>query len=324
MKWAWLTEMVILAVMGAAVWAAEQPTTSAAANDQATATNFQPVTANDPVTMWADPTLFRPQQPPTATEKLVGCINDMRNATAPGEIVAAHKRCELLTPVSLRLDTTFVERMAARGEPELAYEAAKRVLEQNPNNGLARGVVAYNEARAGEWGLALRDVIQANADRPHDPLIEVTAGWVLAWADNAAEASTMPAELRPKIDFLRQTAGESAAFQGVYRSAALDYRREAAAIYALTYGGTFADDPRPSLVQLPLRIPVGPVINNGGRWFTFPNGLDMRQARSLWWFPGEAVVNGHGVVRSAPDFAYQWPSTSGYKPAPLPAMPIGP
>lgn len=305
MKGAWLGLIMVLAVMGTAVWAAE--TAGPAAVDQ-------------------QPTAAGPVSP--ATDMLIGCINDMRNATAPGEIVAAHKRCEVLTPVSLRLDVTFVERMAARGEPELAYEAAKRVLEQKPNNGLARGVVAYNEARAEEWSAALGDVIQANLDRPHDPLIAVTAGSVLAWVDNVADQSTMPAELRTKIDYLRRTAGESGVFKSAYRSAALDFQREAAASYALTYGGTFADEPRTTGVQVPFRVPSGPVITAAnplisGYWYTFPNGLDMRKSRSLWWFPGEAVVNGNGVVRFAPEFAYQWPTTSGYKHAP-PPVGIGP
>jgi hypothetical protein len=311
MKWLWLVSVAMLALAGPAVWAAEMagPSPAVAVNQPAVANGPSPAATS------ASP----------ATDKLTGCINDMRKATAPGEIVAAHQRCEVLTPVSLRLDVTFVERMVARGEPEGALEAAKRVLIQEPNNGLARGVVAYNEARAEEWPAALGDVIQANLDRPHDPLIERTAGSVLAWLDNAADQSTMPAELGPKVDFLRQTACESAGAKAVYRSAAVDYRRMAASTYAVTYGATFADDPRPAVVQVPFRVPTGPVIwssdpRKSNYWFTFPNGLDLRKTASLWWFPSEAVVNGNGVVRSAPSPFYQWPTTSGYN---LPPPPVG-
>lgn len=287
--------MMVLAAAGPAVWAAEQ-------------------------TGPAAPVIVAPATSP-ATEMLIGCINDMQMATAPGEIRAAHQRCEVLRPVSLRLDVTFVERMVARGEPEGALEAAKRVLEKNPNNGLARAVVAYNEARAEEWASALQDLIQANVDRPHDPLIALTAGWVLAWLDNAADTSTMPAELGPKIDFLRRTVSESATFKNVYLSAALDYQGAAAATYKATYGGTFASDPRPPLVQVPFRIPVGPVIwqsvpERTNYWFTFPNGVDMRKSGSLWWFPGEAVANDNGVIRNAPGFNYQWPTTSAFRTPP--------
>ena len=302
MKWLSLASMVMLAVAGTALWAADQAPSSVAVNDQ-------PAAAQDPspAATSASP----------ATNMLKGCINDMEKATTAADIMAAHQRCEVLTPVSQRLDVIYVERMAARGEPEAAFAAAQRVLAQDSRDGLARGVVAYNEAREELWPAALCDVIQANLYRPNDPLIERTAGSVLAWLDYAADPALVTAELRPKIDNLRQTAGESAGFKAAYHSAALDYRHDALRPYA----GTFADDPLPPVVQVPFRVPTGPAIwqSNPARytnlWFTFPTGLDMRKSGSAWWFPGDAVVGRTGV-RSAPGFAYVWPTTGGYVPAP--------
>jgi hypothetical protein len=183
-------------------------------------------------------------RPPSshATEILTQAINDMKQSGTTAGVISAYRLGAALEPVSEALDQTYVERMVALGDPMDANDAALRMLSHDPYRGLARGVVAYNEARNNDWLAALGDISQANLDRARDPFIQRTAGSILAWVDYAANRQMIPAEMWPKIAYLRQDVGNSRSFKDAYNAAAQAYqqRGQAADQTALPAVGQYA------------------------------------------------------------------------------------
>src|SRR4029450_5640065 len=90
-----------------------------------------------------------------------------------------------------KLSEAYVLRMVDLGLPELAFHQAQTLTTLQSDNGLAWGVVAYVEARRGNMAEAISAINLAGQFAPTSPLVERTAGEIIAWYDMKADKATL-------------------------------------------------------------------------------------------------------------------------------------
>ena len=101
-------------------------------------------------------------------------------------------------------------RMVDLGLPELAFHQAQTLTTLQSNNGLAWGVVAYVEARRGNMAEAISAINLAGQFAPNNPLVERTAGEIMAWYDIKADKATLSENAQRGLATIRQDSSEKA------------------------------------------------------------------------------------------------------------------
>lgn len=183
-----------------------------------------------------------------------GVARFVREAADPSATVAAYAAAVGQVGTSVVVEDAYVRRMAEFGLPELAEMQAQDVLRRDPNNDVARAVVAYVLGRRGQAVDALANIAQAaGGDRVvADPFVLRTAGQLVAWYDTQADKTQVPEQVRAELDGMRQKLGTQETYAQAYAAAKEAYEGNPAPTAA---PAPVAAAPAPAPVQ-PQQQPV--------------------------------------------------------------------
>jgi len=111
--------------------------------------------------------------------------------------------------------------------PELAFHQAQTLTTLQSNNGLAWGVVAYVEARRGNMAEAISAINLAGQFAPTTPLVERTAGEIMAWYDIKADRATLSDNAHRGLATIRRLLEKRPEFTNAYETAKKAYQAQA-------------------------------------------------------------------------------------------------
>ena len=141
----------------------------------------------------------------TRSERRIGrAVRAINRARGPRTAIRAYARGRKTDFDDPRLHRAHLRRMLDFGVPELAGAAAGRLIELDPDDGLARGVAGYIYARQGRPGEALGQLLAAADQLPEEPFILRTAANLIAWFDATAEGTEAISDLRADVEELRR------------------------------------------------------------------------------------------------------------------------
>ncbi len=169
-------------------------------------------------------------QPPATrpADRLDVQVQAIRDAPDPSAAIAAYARAvavigpEAAVPQSLL--ETYVHRMVQFYMPEAAREQARILVNLDPDDGIAWGVLASVAARQGQMAEALADTVQAVSRMPDNRFVQETAGQVLAWYDLNRPA--VSDSLRDALAQVRRRLQGQQSFVAAYQDAASDLKSE--------------------------------------------------------------------------------------------------
>jgi len=136
-----------------------------------------------PTTQMADPALA------AKVAELIKAVAEAKDPTAAG---AAYTRANTLDPSSAKLHETYIARMLKFGRPEMAMDAAEKLVTLNRDHGLAWGLIGYVHGTKGELDQAFEATMQAAGTMQDDPSILNHAAQLAAWYDTDPD--------RPDVD----------------------------------------------------------------------------------------------------------------------------
>jgi hypothetical protein len=162
-----------------------------------------------------------PSPEPTAA------IQAIEQAPDPSATVAAYANGAAVDRNDPRLSQAYLARMVDFGLPELAFHQAQMLTTLESNNGLAWGVIAYVEARRGNMAEAISAINLAGQFAPENPLVERTAGELMAWYDVKADKATLSENARRGLATIRGLLGKHPEFANAYETAKKAYQTQA-------------------------------------------------------------------------------------------------
>lgn len=156
-------------------------------------------------------------------DQIQSAIQAIQQAADPSAAVAAYARGAAADPTNRQLLNAYVNKLVAFGLPDVAYQQAQRLVDVDPNNGVAWAVLAYMAARQGQMAEALADVAQAGNRAPDDRFVQETAGQLLAWYDQNRPA--VSDSLRTSLEKVRQAMASQKPFADAYHQAQQDLKQ---------------------------------------------------------------------------------------------------
>jgi hypothetical protein len=165
----------------------------------------------------------------TSSPELAAAIQAIEQAPDPSATVAAYVNGAAIDRNDPKLSEAYVIRMVDLGLPELAFHQAQTLTTLQSNNGLAWGVVAYVESRRGNMAEAISAINLAGQFAPTTPLVERTAGEIMAWYDIKADKTTLSENAQRGLATIRQLLEEYPEFANAYETAKKAYRAQATA-----------------------------------------------------------------------------------------------
>ena len=200
----------------------------------------QPLTRSDdtpsPIAIgnsWADtqPRVVKAadtQPPATAPNHsaIDAAVKDVRDAETVDKLVDAYAAGLAVDSNSVALHIAYLRKVVDFDVPNLGVAAANRIVAIDPRDGLARAVLADNEARQGAMVAALTDLSIAAKKAPAEPFVQKTAGHLLAWYDNNPRPPQLPSNIRESLAAANKSLETSPAFSDAYREATDYFRQE--------------------------------------------------------------------------------------------------
>jgi hypothetical protein len=165
----------------------------------------------------------------TSSPELAAAIQAIEQAPDPSATVAAYVNGAAVDRNDPKLSEAYVIRMVDLGLPELAFHQAQTLTTLQSDNGLAWGVVAYVEARRDNMVEAISAINLAGQFAPTAPLVERTAGEIMAWYDIKADKTTLSENAQRGLATIRQLLGKSPEFANAYDTAKKAYQAQARA-----------------------------------------------------------------------------------------------
>ena len=165
----------------------------------------------------------------TSSPELAAAIQAIEQAPDPSATVAAYVNGAAVDRNDPKLSEAYVIRMVDLGLPELAFHQAQTLTTLQSDNGLAWGVVAYVEARRDNMAEAISAINLAGQFAPTAPLVERTAGEIMAWYDIKADKTTLSENAQRGLATIRQLLGKSPEFANAYDTAKKAYGAQARA-----------------------------------------------------------------------------------------------
>ena len=163
----------------------------------------------------------------TSSPELAAAIQAIEQAPDPSATVAAYANGAAVDRNDPKLSEAYVMRMVDLGLPELAFHQAQTLTTLQSDNGLAWGVVAYVEARRGNMAEAISAINLAGQLEPNNPLVERTAGEIMAWYDIKADKATLSENAQRGLATIRQLLEKYPEFANAYETAKKAYRAQA-------------------------------------------------------------------------------------------------
>ena len=165
----------------------------------------------------------------TSSPELAAAIQAIEQAPDPSATVAAYVNGAAVDRNDPKLSEAYVIRMVDLGLPELAFHQAQMLTTLQSNNGLAWGVVAYVEARRGNMAEAISAINLAGQFAPTTPLVERTAGEIMAWYDIKADKATLSENAHRGLATIRRLLEKQPEFANAYETAKQAYQAQARA-----------------------------------------------------------------------------------------------
>jgi hypothetical protein len=191
-------------------FAAEQPADPVPAitlDDPKPAETARPAVVRTPPTTQADsPAIDR-------------VVTDIKNASTLDRAMDAYSAGLAADRNSIALQNAYVRRMVDFDAPQLAVAAAKRLVDAEPSNGLARAVVADAEARQGSMVDALTNISLAARRAGSDPFVQKTTANLIAWYDNNPRPPRLPGSVRESLQQLHSDLETKPTFAEAYKEA---------------------------------------------------------------------------------------------------------
>ena len=162
----------------------------------------------------------------TSPPELAAAIQGIEQAPDPSATVAAYVNGAAVDANHPKLSEAYVIRMVDLGLPELAFHQAQTLTTLQSNNGLAWGVVAYVEARRGNMAEAISAINLAGQLAPTTPLVERTAGEIMAWYDIKADKTTLSENAHRGLATIRRLLEKHPEFANAYETAKKAYQAQ--------------------------------------------------------------------------------------------------
>jgi hypothetical protein len=163
----------------------------------------------------------------TSSPELAAAIQAIEQAPDPSATVAAYVNGAAVDRNDPKLSEAYMIRMVDLGLPELAFHQAQTLTTLQSNNGLAWGVVAYVEARRGNMAEAISAINLAGQFAPTTPLVERTAGEIMAWYDLKADKATLSENAQRGLATIRGLLEKRPEFANAYEAAKKAYQAQA-------------------------------------------------------------------------------------------------
>lgn len=164
-----------------------------------------------------------------SSPELAAAIQAIEQASDPSATVAAYANGAAIDRNDPKLSEAYVIRMVDLGLPELAFHQAQTLTTLQSNNGLAWGIVAYVEARRANMAEAISAINLAGQFAPTSPLVERTAGEIMAWYDIKADKTTLSENAQRGLATIRQLLDKYPDFADAYETAKKAYQAQAKA-----------------------------------------------------------------------------------------------
>jgi hypothetical protein len=161
------------------------------------------------------------------SRELAAAIQAIEQAPDPSATVAAYANGAAVDRNDPKLFQAYLIRMVDFGLPELAFHQAQTLTTLESNNGLAWGVIAYVEARRGNMAEAISAINLAGQFAPENPLVERTAGELMAWYDVKADKATLSENARRGLASIRRLLEKHPEFANAYETATKAYKTQA-------------------------------------------------------------------------------------------------
>jgi hypothetical protein len=165
----------------------------------------------------------------TEESEVAAAIQAIQQAPDPSATVAAYVNGAAVDHNNPKLSEAYVLRMVDLGLPELAFHQAQTLTTLESKNGLAWGVIAYVEARRGNMAEAISAINLAGQFAPDNPLVQRTAGEILAWYDVKADKATISKSAQDGLATIRGLLEKSPEFANAYKTAKNAYAAPASA-----------------------------------------------------------------------------------------------
>ena len=162
----------------------------------------------------------------TSSPELAAAIQAVEQAPDPSATVAAYVNGAAVDRNDPNLSEAYVIRMVDLGLPELAFHQAQTLTTLQSDNGLAWGVVAYVEARRGNMAEAISAINLAGQFAPTAPLVERTAGEIMAWYDIKADKATLSENAHRGLATIRGLLEKRPEFADAYETAKKAYQAQ--------------------------------------------------------------------------------------------------
>ena len=162
-----------------------------------------------------------------STDESEAALQAIQQAPDPSAAVAAYANGVTVDRNDPKLSEAYVLRMVDLGLPELAFHQAQTLTTLESNNGLAWGVIAYVEARRGNMAEAISAINLAGQFAPDNPLVQRTAGEILAWYDVKADKATLSKSAQDGLATIRGLLEKRPEFANAYKTAKNAYGAKA-------------------------------------------------------------------------------------------------
>lgn len=149
-------------------------------------------------------------------DKLAPFLKAMNASDNPSDVMAAYARGSAVDRNNPALHEAYIKRMLKLGQPLIAFYAARTLLSLDKENALAWGVVAYAQARKGEYDDALVSAIRSVIkDRDNIGNLH-NAGQLVAWYDMQAAPPELSIFLRQALQRDHDALMAKPAFEKAY------------------------------------------------------------------------------------------------------------
>jgi hypothetical protein len=156
-------------------------------------------------------------------------IQAIQQAADPSALVAAYAAAYAANQNDSRSLQAYVAKMVDFGMPEMAFHQAESLAARDAHSGLARGVLAYVDAKRGQMTEALSQGADAASLSPDLPFVQRTVGELLAWYDRNFLTAGVPDAMKVRLDATRTLLGGKPAFAQSYEDARKALADEASA-----------------------------------------------------------------------------------------------
>lgn len=169
----------------------------------------------------AQPAMTPATPPPEgqAVNPIAQSVQAIQSAKDPSEAIDALSRGMAVDSKSIDLYQAYLRKMVEFRVPQMAARQAQQLLALDPRNGLAWAVMAYNLAGNGQMDRAFADGALAVSGAPRDLFVISVAAQLLAWYDTNVNKPAITKTVRDNALIIRNTVGNSVAFQDAYKEA---------------------------------------------------------------------------------------------------------